>query len=137
MAAADEFIGELGQVMIELALEIGIVLLPGESHGLGLEDERDCVGVAAPLFELGVELLAARWSEGVELGHAAVFGFFPFGGDEAFALEAVEGGVEGALLDLEDFLGGDEDALGDAVAMGWGGGDGFEEEEFEGALEEV
>ena len=49
----------------------------------------------------------------------------------------MESGVEGALLDLEDFLRGEEDALGDAVAVEGAGGDGFEEEEVEGALEEV
>ena len=70
-----------------------------------------------PLIEFCVELFASGGGEGVELGHAPVAGFFPDGFDEGFALQAVECGVEGTLLDLENFLRGREDALGDALTV--------------------
>jgi hypothetical protein len=82
------------------------------------------------------ELLAAAGSEGVVFGFAVVFGDAPFGGEEILALEAVEGGVEGALFDGEGSAGDLFDAQEDAVAVKAAEGDGFEDEEVEGALEE-
>ena len=84
-----------------------------------------------------LQLRAAGWGERIELGLAAGVGFTPFGLDPPFALEPVEGGIEGALLDLEDFLGDLLDALGDGPAVLGLECDGFQDEEVEGALDEV
>ena len=46
-----------------------------------------------PSAMFGREILAASFRHSVELGHAAVLGFKPFGGDETFTLEAVVSGV--------------------------------------------
>jgi len=49
----------------------------------------------------------------------------------------VEGGVEGALLEFEDFAGEDIDALGDAPAVQGACGEDLEDEDVEGSGEEV
>jgi len=81
------------------------------------EHEGDGGGEAVPVLEFSFELLFAGFGEGVELGFAVVFGGRPFGLDPAFVFEAVEGGVEGTLADLEGIFGDLLDALGDAPAV--------------------
>ena len=51
--------------------------------------------------------------------------------------EAVERGVEGALLDLENILGDLLDALGDGPAVLGLESQGFEDQEIEGALNKI
>jgi hypothetical protein len=92
---------------------------------------------AAPLGGFSFELDAASGGEGIELGLAASLGFGPFGFDPGFAFEAIEGGVEGALLDLEYFARDLLDAFGDGPAMFGFEGDGFEDKEIERALDEI
>ena len=102
-----------------------------------LHDEIDGGGEAIPVGEFLFELGATGSGEGIELGDAAGFGFGALALDPAFLLEAMEGGVEGALLDLEDFAGDLLDALGDSPTVLGLEGDGFEDEEVESALDEV
>src|SRR5574339_665056 len=66
-----------------------------------VEDEADGVGEPGPGFGFGGELFPAGGGQLVELGLAVVIGAAPFGADPAAAFEAVQGGVEGALGDLE------------------------------------
>jgi hypothetical protein len=51
--------------------------------------------------------------------------------------EAVERGVEGALLDFETILGDLLDAQQNSIAVEGAQGDGFEDEHVEGALQQV
>src|SRR5439155_985186 len=55
----------------------------------------------------------------------------------AALLEAVEGGVERALADLEDLAGELLDPAGGGVAVGGAPGEGLEDEQVERPLEEV
>ena len=57
--------------------------------------------------------------------------------DEPFALEPMEGRVEGALLDEEHAFAALFDEPRDRVAVHWSAGECAENEEVEGALKEV
>ena len=76
--------------------------------------------------------------DGVVLRLAVVVGGAPLGGDPTALLEADERGVDGALVE-EDFVAADLfDAAGDAVAVERAhGGEGLQDHEVEGALEEI
>src|SRR6185295_2278789 len=67
-----------------------------------LQHAGDGFGVTLPFGELGSQLRAPARGELVVFGLAVVFGESPFALDESFALETVEGGVEGAFFDQED-----------------------------------
>jgi len=84
----------------------------------------------------GLERRAAAGREAVELGFAVVGGCAPAGGKQALTFEAVESWIECALFDREGAAGDLLDAEEDAVAVHFTEGDGFEDEEVEGALEE-
>ena len=58
-------------------------------------------GQRAPVGRIGVKLPATRAREFVELGFAVVVGCAPTRFDPAASFKAVEGGVERALLYLE------------------------------------
>jgi len=103
----------------------------------GVEDARDESGHAIPLVGFGAELAATGGGEAVETGFAVVVGFAPLAGDEALVFEAVERGVERALLDGKLFAGDLLDAEQDAIAVERAKGDRFEDEHVEGALHEV
>lgn len=105
--------------------------------GCEVEDAVHEGGEAAPVGDVAVELGASGDGDGVELGLALVVGDAPLGGDPTALLEADEGGVDGALVE-EDFVAGNLlDAACDAVAMeGSKGGEGLEDHEVQGALEE-
>ena len=105
--------------------------------GSGAEDELDGLREAIPTGFFSGELAAAFGGEFVELGFAAVFRVAPLRDEPAAFFEAMECGVKGALLDVEDRFGDLADALGDAVAVDGAEGDDFEDEHVEGALEEV
>jgi len=102
-----------------------------------LHDEIDGGRETVPVGEFFFELDAARGGEGVKLGDAAGFRFGALAPDPALLFEAMEGGVEGALLDLEDVLGDLLDALGDGPAVLGLESEGFEDEKVESALDEV
>jgi len=129
-----EFVGEL--VVEVVFLEEGLEA-EEEFHLCGPHDEGDGGREAVPLIEFDGELFLTGFGEGVELGDAAGFGGFGFGVDPTLLLETVEGWVERALLDEEDVAGGLLDAFGNGPAVDRLEGDGFEDEEVEGSLEEI
>ena len=102
-----------------------------------VDDEVDGGGEPAPVFLFALELRAAGGGERVELGGTASFGFAPFGAYPPLLLEAVKGGVEGALLHLQNFIGYLLDALGDGPAVFGLKQDGFEDQQVESALDEI
>src|SRR3712207_2864838 len=73
----------------------------------------------------------------VVLGLAVVVGDAPLRGDPPAALEPVEGGVEGALTDEEGAVGSLLDPLRHVVAVPGAPAQGLEDEEIEGAAEEI
>jgi hypothetical protein len=82
-------------------------------------------------------LAPAGDGEAIILGLALVVRFAPFAGDQALMLQAVERGIERALLDLEAVAGDLLDAQEDAVPVKLRERQSFEDEEIEGALQEV
>src|SRR6185312_3041933 len=103
----------------------------------GAEHRGDGGGVALPARRLGAKLLAAAGGELVELGAFALVGEPPLGLDPLALLEAVEGGVEGAVEHLEGAAGGGADHARDGVSVPRAPGEGLEDEDVERALEEV
>src|SRR5690348_13793872 len=63
------------------------------------------------------KLAFAGGSEAVIFGAAVGFGLAPLGGEPAFFFEAVQGRVEGTVLDLQGVLGAGAEGLADAMAM--------------------
>jgi hypothetical protein len=100
-------------------------------------DQVDGGGEAVPVGGFLFELGTARGGERVELCLTPGFAFCPFGLDPALLLKAMKGGVKGALLHLQDFAGKLLNPLGDSPAVHWFKEEGFEDEEVEGALNEV
>jgi len=88
-----------------------------------------------PTFLLVGELLAAEGSETVELGAAPFLGGSPLAGDVAAILQAVEGRIQGALIDFENLTGDLPDALRNAPAMKRAECERFQYEEIETTLE--
>src|SRR5437867_2383527 len=71
-----------------------------------------------PLRFFGGELLPPERREPVVLAFALLRrARFPFRGDEGLALEPVEGGIEGAVLEAQDLVGRPLNVLGDLVAV--------------------
>jgi hypothetical protein len=103
----------------------------------GFDDEIDGGGEAAPVGGFFFELDAAGGGEGVELGLATGFGFRPLGFDPTFLFETVQGGIERALLNLENFARDLLNALGDGPAVLGFEREGFKDEEIESALDEI
>jgi hypothetical protein len=97
----------------------------------------DGVGEAEPGLGFLLELGAAGAGEGIVFGFAAAFGGDPIGFEEAFVLEAVEGGIEAALGNVHDGAADLAEALGDAVAVDGTERDDFQDEQVEGALGEI
>src|SRR5690349_6180437 len=81
------------------------------------EDQLDRARVAAPVVGLGLERAGAQRGEAVVLRLAVVLGDAPLARDEAAVLEADEGGVDGALADVERVARELADALRDAPAV--------------------
>lgn len=79
---------------------------------------------------------AALLGQRVELGLPAGFGFFPFRLQPAFVFQTMEPGIEGALMDLEEFLRNLLKALGDGIAVAWAQGDNLQDQHVEGSAEE-
>jgi hypothetical protein len=90
------------------------------------ERELDRGRESLPLRELLFELRAAGARERVELRVASRFVLLATRRGSTLLLEAVERGIERALLDLEDFARDGLDALGDGPAVSRFGGDRLE-----------
>src|SRR6185312_5897933 len=86
---------------------------------------------------LGDELLSAGGGERVVSRAAIVVRRAPLGAHVAVEEKALEGGVKGAFADLEDVLGDVAQSMGDAVAVHRFGAERSEDEEVEGAGEEL
>jgi hypothetical protein len=71
----------------------------------------------------------------VELGLAAGFGFFSFGFEPALVFQTMERGIEGALMDLEEFFRNLLKALGDGIAMAGAQGDNLQDQHIESPAE--
>ena len=80
-------------------------------------DERDGAGHLAPAAGLKREAPATGGGEAVVLGLAVVLARAPVGREPAAVLQAMERGIQRALLDLEDLFRGALDDLGDGVAV--------------------
>ena len=78
----------------------------------------DGAGEASPVILLDGELAATRLCEGVKLGLPAGLRLFPLGAQPAFLLQAVKGGIERTLVDLDDRSRDLLQALGNPVPMG-------------------
>jgi len=102
-----------------------------------LHDQIDRGGEAIPIGGFLFELDAAGGGEGIELGLATGFGFGALAANPALLLEAMEGGVERALLDQEDVARDLLDTFGDGPAVLGLKCESFEDQEIESALHEV
>jgi hypothetical protein len=114
-----------GELFVELAFDAASheqrarAQLPvAEVHRLRqLHDAANRGGHALPRARLGGQLPAPGSGELVILRPPAKLGHRPLGGDPALMLEAMEGGVERPLVDLQDVSGDLLDALRDRPAM--------------------
>ena len=90
------------------------------------------------MARVGSKLSAAGFGNGVELRLAVVAGGAPFGFDPAALFKTDEGGIDGALIQ-QDLIATDLlNAARDAVAVERAhGGEGLQDHEVEGALQEV
>ena len=79
---------------------------------------------------------AALPGQRVELGLPAGFGFFPFRLQPALVFQTMEPGIEGALMDLKEFLRNLLKALGDGIPVAWAEGDNLQNQQIEGSAEE-
>src|SRR5207249_1531347 len=79
-------------------------------------------GHAFPTPGLRVQLFAASPRQRVKLRFAVIFRGAPFGSNPAALLEPQQGGIEGALIQLEQVFRDLLHALGDAVAVHWAHG---------------
>src|SRR5689334_733437 len=87
------------------------------SHLLEAYDCGDCGGEAIPVVGLDAQLLLAGARERIELRPPIVFRLSPLGGDPSLLLELVQGGVEGAVADLQRVPGDLLQALADLPAV--------------------
>src|SRR5438105_908010 len=92
---------------------------------------------ASPLLRLFAELLSAGSGELIEARASSQLGHAPRRSDPSLLLDAMEGGVEGTLIDLKHVLRELLDTLGDRPAVARAGDEGAENEEVERALEQV
>jgi hypothetical protein len=100
----------------------------------GGKNASDGFAEALPLGVLGVELAAAGGGQRVETRAAVFGGGAPGSGDPLFLEEALERGIERAMLDLEGVAGGLLDEFGDGVTVHRSPAKGAEDDEVECAL---
>src|SRR5688572_24724374 len=81
------------------------------------QHELDRLGEALPLVDLEAERAPSLSSDGIVACAAVVLGGLPVALDVALVLEALEGGVEGALVHIEPPLGELLDAFTEAPAV--------------------
>src|SRR6185369_14823859 len=106
-----------------------VQVISGQFH-----DAADGGGEAGPLLGFVVQLLPAGRGEVIKAGTPAEFGDTPFSLDPALMLEAMQGGVERALVDPQDVLRDLLDALGDGPAVHGLVLEGAKNEQVESAL---
>ena len=99
------------------------------------KDQCNGRGHLLPVRQFFFELLAAGFREGVKLGAAIIFGGAPFRADPFLAFQAIERGIERALLDLQDVARDLLDALGDAPAVHRFERESFQDQQIERALQ--
>src|SRR4051812_48703598 len=101
------------------------------------DDHPDRLGVPLPFRELGRELTFAEGGETIVLRLAVVFGVAPFGLEPAALLETMQRRVERALLDLQPVFRDVLDPAQDAQAVHRTPAQRLEDDEVEGAADEV
>ena len=106
-------------------------------HRSGPHNGRDRGGQPLPAGGFAFQLRATRPGQRIVFGAAVVVALAPFGRNPALLFEAVEGRIQRALLDLQDFVGHLPDALCDGPAVPGSKRKGFEDQQIEGALNEV
>ena len=105
---------------------------------LGAQNSCDDVGHAVPVFGFRKQLALPCRGEPVIFGFAVVFRFAPLTGNPSLMFEAIERGIERALLDFSGALFQDLlDAQKNAVAVQRAERDGFEDEHVERALQKT
>ena len=100
-------------------------------------DQVDAGRQPLPLRQLGLDLLPAGPRQRVEPGPAVGLGGAPLRRDPALMLEPVQRRIERPLLDAQQLVGNLLDALGDRPAVHRLERDGAQDQEIEGALDEV
>src|SRR5215210_736747 len=100
----------------------------------GLQDLGDGRDVAPPGRDLGLQGAAPLVGEAIELGAAVVLGEAPFGFDPALALQAVEGLVQGRVLEAEGAVAPLADRARDVVAVHRVPGERLEDQDRDSAL---
>jgi len=90
-----------------------------------------------PCGLLCAEPLTAEARERVEPGAAVGLGIFPFGAEPALFFEAMESRIERAVFNLENVERVGADGLADAVAVLGAPLESAQDEEVEGALQDV
>ena len=83
------------------------------------------------------EGFAARLSQGVVLGAPIIIAHGPFRANPAVLFEFVKRGIQGALTNLQYFTGHLMDALRNGPAVHGLQSNSFQNEEVEGALDEI
>src|SRR6185436_14977252 len=102
-----------------------------------LEEQADGRRQPLPRVELAFELLPPIAGQAVDLGGASTLGLLPLRRDPSLVLEAVQRGIERSLSDRELLAGEGLDALGDRPAVQRLARDRLEDEQVEGALQQV
>src|SRR5262245_52356422 len=102
-----------------------------------LQHEADTARQAIPRRLFLFETLLAGLRQSIEARAAVVLGRAPVGGDPALAFEALQSGVERALLDLQDLVRQLADALRNRPAVQRLERDRFHDQQVDGALNEV
>src|SRR5271170_3598163 len=103
----------------------------------GLEHLIDRGGEDPPLRPLSGELFPAQCGQRVELGPASFGARAPLGTHPPAFLNAVEGGIEAALSDLEHIPRELPHSLGYSPAMEWTEEQGLQNEQVERTLQEI
>jgi len=103
----------------------------------GLEDLRHGGGEGAPSAFLKFQLFAPQPSQFIKLGAAIVLRYSPARGDPVLALQAMERGIQRALLHKQNFAGNLVDALRNRPAVQGLQSDGAENQEVQSALREI
>jgi hypothetical protein len=101
------------------------------------EDAGDAVEHLLEAGDFGLEMLESGWGDFIDADAAVGGRGSPFGGEETGLQKALESGIEGAFLDLEEIVGGALDVLGKGVAVERLTLEGLQDHHFEGAGEEV
>src|SRR5207253_4663198 len=103
----------------------------------GLEDLRHGGGEGAPSAFLKFQLFAPQPSQFIKLGAAIVLRYSPARGDPVLALQAMERGIQRALLHKQNFAGNLVDALRNRPAVQGLQSDGAENQAVQSALREI